>query len=63
MIYFIDKLKAHLVKELTLLNFSNRSLFSFSFITPQVLLTTPTTPIERMKAIVEASEGFVYLVS
>ncbi|KAG1347689.1 tryptophan synthase alpha chain [Cocos nucifera] len=28
-----------------------------------VLLTTPTTPIERMKAIVEASEGFVYLVS
>lgn len=29
----------------------------------QVLLTTPTTPTERMKAIVEASEGFVYLVS
>ncbi|XP_022854740.1 tryptophan synthase alpha chain-like isoform X1 [Olea europaea var. sylvestris] len=28
-----------------------------------VLLTTPTTPIPRMKAIVEASEGFVYLVS
>ncbi|XP_065861041.1 tryptophan synthase alpha chain [Euphorbia lathyris] len=28
-----------------------------------VLLTTPTTPKERMKAIVEASEGFVYLVS
>ncbi|KAF2325281.1 hypothetical protein GH714_026100 [Hevea brasiliensis] len=28
-----------------------------------VLLTTPTTPVERMKAIVEASEGFVYLVS
>ncbi|XP_039131505.1 tryptophan synthase alpha chain-like isoform X1 [Dioscorea cayenensis subsp. rotundata] len=28
-----------------------------------VLLTTPTTPQERMKAIVEASEGFVYLVS
>lgn len=28
-----------------------------------VLLTTPTTPISRMKAIVEASEGFVYLVS
>ncbi|XVF21676.1 hypothetical protein REPUB_Repub12eG0110700 [Reevesia pubescens] len=28
-----------------------------------VLLTTPTTPRERMKAIVEASEGFVYLVS
>lgn len=28
-----------------------------------VLLTTPTTPTERMKAIVEASEGFVYLVS
>lgn len=28
-----------------------------------VLLTTPTTPIERMKAIVEASQGFVYLVS
>jgi tryptophan synthase alpha chain len=28
-----------------------------------VLLTTPTTPKTRMKAIVEASEGFVYLVS
>jgi tryptophan synthase alpha chain len=28
-----------------------------------VLLTTPTTPIDRMKSIVEASEGFVYLVS
>ncbi|XP_021898021.1 tryptophan synthase alpha chain, chloroplastic-like [Carica papaya] len=28
-----------------------------------VLLTTPTTPTYRMKAIVEASEGFVYLVS
>ncbi|KAJ4969265.1 hypothetical protein NE237_015966 [Protea cynaroides] len=28
-----------------------------------VLLTTPTTPTDRMKAIVEASEGFVYLVS
>ncbi|XP_042018151.1 tryptophan synthase alpha chain, chloroplastic-like isoform X2 [Salvia splendens] len=28
-----------------------------------VLLTTPTTPTERMKSIVEASEGFVYLVS
>ncbi|XVF21677.1 hypothetical protein REPUB_Repub12eG0110700 [Reevesia pubescens] len=28
-----------------------------------VLLTTPTTPRERMKAIVEASEGFVYLVT
>lgn len=28
-----------------------------------VLLTTPTTPRDRMTAIVEASEGFVYLVS
>lgn len=28
----------------------------------KVLLTTPTTPTARMKAIVEASEGFVYLV-
>ncbi|KAK9206595.1 hypothetical protein WN943_016874 [Citrus x changshan-huyou] len=28
-----------------------------------VLFTTPTTPTDRMKAIVEASEGFVYLVS
>uniref|UniRef100_A0A5B7BCK7 Putative tryptophan synthase alpha chain n=1 Tax=Davidia involucrata TaxID=16924 RepID=A0A5B7BCK7_DAVIN len=28
-----------------------------------VLLTTPTTPTNRMKAIVEASEGYVYLVS
>ncbi|CAB4273601.1 unnamed protein product [Prunus armeniaca] len=27
------------------------------------LLTAPTTPIDRMKKIVEASEGFVYLVS
>lgn len=29
----------------------------------KVLLTTPTTPTGRMKAIVEAAEGFVYLVS
>ncbi|XP_062080909.1 tryptophan synthase alpha chain-like [Humulus lupulus] len=28
-----------------------------------VLLTTPTTPNDRMKAIVQAAEGFVYLVS
>ncbi|KAG9155820.1 hypothetical protein Leryth_004071, partial [Lithospermum erythrorhizon] len=28
-----------------------------------VLLTTPTTPRDRMTAITEASEGFVYLVS
>ncbi|XP_058105452.1 tryptophan synthase alpha chain-like [Magnolia sinica] len=28
-----------------------------------VLLTTPTTPTDRMKDIAEASEGFVYLVS
>lgn len=28
-----------------------------------VLLTTPTTPTKRMRAIVKASEGFVYLVS
>ncbi|KAF9682953.1 hypothetical protein SADUNF_Sadunf05G0161800 [Salix dunnii] len=28
-----------------------------------VLLTTPTTPTERMRAIVEAADGFVYLVS
>ncbi|KAJ6352343.1 hypothetical protein OIU76_001541 [Salix suchowensis] len=28
-----------------------------------VLLTTPTTPKERMRAIVEAADGFVYLVS
>jgi len=28
-----------------------------------VLLTTPTTPTERMRLIVEASEGFIYLVS
>ncbi|KAG2328992.1 hypothetical protein Bca52824_000172 [Brassica carinata] len=28
-----------------------------------VLLTTPTTPTERMKRIVDASEGFIYLVS
>ncbi|KAH0436611.1 hypothetical protein IEQ34_026393 [Dendrobium chrysotoxum] len=28
-----------------------------------VLLTTPTTPTDRMKAIVEASEGFVYLAT
>ncbi|MBA0680677.1 hypothetical protein Goari_012364, partial [Gossypium aridum] len=29
----------------------------------KVMLTTPTTPTDRMKAIVEAAEGFVYLVS
>ncbi|KAG0468536.1 hypothetical protein HPP92_017864 [Vanilla planifolia] len=28
-----------------------------------ILLTTPTTPADRMKAIAEAAEGFVYLVS
>ncbi|XP_047159200.1 tryptophan synthase alpha chain-like isoform X2 [Vigna umbellata] len=28
-----------------------------------VLLTTPTTPKDRMKVIVDAAEGFVYLVS
>ncbi|KAJ4727381.1 tryptophan synthase alpha chain [Melia azedarach] len=28
-----------------------------------VLLTTPTTPINRMRAIVDAAEGFIYLVS
>ncbi|XP_031269951.1 tryptophan synthase alpha chain-like [Pistacia vera] len=28
-----------------------------------VLLTTPTTPRDRMKSIVEVSEGFIYLVS
>ncbi|CAN1270835.1 Tryptophan synthase alpha chain [Linum perenne] len=28
-----------------------------------VLLTTPTTPTERMKSIVEASEGFIYLAT
>lgn len=28
-----------------------------------VLLTTPTTPTERMKAIAETTEGFLYLVS
>lgn len=28
-----------------------------------ILLTTPTTPVERMKLIAEASEGFLYLVS
>ncbi|XP_045795364.1 tryptophan synthase alpha chain-like isoform X1 [Trifolium pratense] len=28
-----------------------------------VLLTTPTTPTNRMKAIVDAADGFVYLVS
>lgn len=28
-----------------------------------ILLTTPTTPRERMQAIAKASQGFVYLVS
>lgn len=28
----------------------------------KVLLTTPTTPTDRMKAIVQAAEGFIYLV-
>jgi tryptophan synthase alpha chain len=27
-----------------------------------VLLTTPTTPLERAKAIAEATQGFLYLV-
>ncbi|OQU90833.1 hypothetical protein SORBI_3001G056601 [Sorghum bicolor] len=29
----------------------------------KVLLTTPTTPTDRMKEIAKASEGFLYLVS
>jgi hypothetical protein len=29
----------------------------------QVLLTTPTTPNERMEEITKVSEGFIYLVS
>lgn len=29
----------------------------------QVLLTTPTTPQQRMQAIAEATQGFLYLVS
>jgi len=36
-------------------------IYVFCYVT-KVLLTTPTTPKDRMKAIVEASEGFVYLV-
>ena len=28
-----------------------------------VLLVTPTTPVERMREIAKASEGFIYLVS
>lgn len=28
-----------------------------------ILLTTPTTPRDRMQAIAKASQGFVYLVS
>jgi tryptophan synthase alpha subunit len=34
----------------------------YAFGDAQVLLTTPTTPTERMKAIVEAADGFVSLV-
>lgn len=46
------------------MNFMYNPLFfsSFFFFHFKVLLTTPTTPTARMKAIVEASEGFVYLV-
>lgn len=40
----------------------NQLFFSIFFFHFKVLLTTPTTPTARMKAIVEASEGFVYLV-
>lgn len=36
-------------------------LSSFSFLT--FFFTGPNTPKERMKAIVEASQGFIYLVS
>jgi hypothetical protein len=41
------------------------SHLSFIFLhdCPQVLLTTPTTPTERMMEIAKASEGFLYLVS
>ncbi|CAN6572840.1 unnamed protein product [Malus baccata var. baccata] len=37
-----------------------RDPFSYNF---RCVITTPTTPTNRMKDIVEASEGFVYLVS
>jgi hypothetical protein len=33
------------------------------FLLCQVLLTTLTTPKERMEKIAKASEGFIYLVS
>ncbi|MFQ6627263.1 hypothetical protein Gotur_006104 [Gossypium turneri] len=38
-------------------------LYDLSARVVKVMLTTPTTPTDRMKAIVEAAEGFVYLVS
>ena len=34
----------------------------FYFFCSRYLLKTPTTPTDRMKSIVSASEGFVYLV-
>ncbi|MBA0709879.1 hypothetical protein Golax_024897 [Gossypium laxum] len=42
---------------------NNIELYDLSARVVKVLLTTPTTPTDRMKAIVEAAEGFVYLVS
>lgn len=38
-------------------------IYYIYFFVTKVLLTTPTTPKDRMKKIVEVSEGFVYLVS
>ena len=37
-------------------------LIHLIYLGEKVLLTTPTTPTDRMKAIVEVAEGFVYLV-
>ena len=34
----------------------------FNFFLFKVLLTTPTTPTNRMKSIFSVSEGFVYLI-
>ncbi|PIA31563.1 hypothetical protein AQUCO_04900099v1 [Aquilegia coerulea] len=39
------------------------TLESIIFMLKEVLLTTPITPKEEMKRIVESAEGFVYLVS
>lgn len=58
--YFISFLTKYVVLHDEVVLYLANLIFSSN--KTQVLLTTPTTPSSRMKAIVEASEGFVYLV-